>query len=215
MIRYDRKFRALALGFAALAGFVDAIGFLQSGGLFVSFMSGNSTRLAIGMVDAARIGLAAAGLIALFVGGVVLNVLFGARVTAVHRKVAAAGLVAALLAAAAIAQSLGGRMAAVALLALAMGASNAIFQRDGDVSIGVTYMTGTLVKLGHRIAGALGGEERTAWAPYLLLWLALVLGGIAGAAGALWSATASLWLAAAFAFALTGIVQRLTKDGAA
>lgn len=215
MIRYDRKFRTLALCFAALAGFVDAIGFLQSGGLFVSFMSGNSTRLAIGVVDAARVGLAAAGLIALFVLGVVLNVLFGARVRAIHRKVAATGMVAVLLVAAAVAQSLGGRTVPIALLVLAMGASNAIFQRDGDVSIGVTYMTGTLVKLGHRIAGALRGEDRTAWVPYLMLWLALVLGGIAGAAGALWSVTASLWFAAAFAFALTGIVRRLTRDGVA
>jgi uncharacterized membrane protein YoaK (UPF0700 family) len=118
------------------------------------------------------------------------------------------------LVAAAIAQSLGGGIVALGLLVVAMGASNAIFQRDGDVSIGVTYMTGTLVRLGHRIAGALRGEEGADWLPYLLLWLALVLGGVAGAAGALWSATASLWLAAAAAVALTGVVRRLTRDPA-
>lgn len=214
MTRYDRKFRALALGFAALAGFVDAIGFLQSGGLFVSFMSGNSTRLAIGAAEAARVALAAGALIALFVLGVIFNVLFAGRVATVHRKVAATGAVAAALIAAAIAQSLGGGMVALGLLVVAMGASNAIFQRDGDVSIGVTYMTGTLVRLGHRIAGALRGEDRTAWLPYLLLWLALVLGGVAGAVGAIRSTTASLWFAAAVAVVLTGVVRRLTRDPA-
>ena len=32
---------------AALAGIVDAIGYLHLGGLFVSYMSGNSTQLAV------------------------------------------------------------------------------------------------------------------------------------------------------------------------
>ena len=34
-----------------LAGFVDAVGFIASGGLFISFMSGNSTRLGIGLAE--------------------------------------------------------------------------------------------------------------------------------------------------------------------
>ena len=36
---------------SALAGFVDAVAFIQSGGFFVSFMSGNSTRMAVGFVQ--------------------------------------------------------------------------------------------------------------------------------------------------------------------
>ena len=38
--------RWMAVLLAALAGYVDSIGFLQLGGLFVSFMSGNTTRMA-------------------------------------------------------------------------------------------------------------------------------------------------------------------------
>lgn len=52
MIQYDTSFQRLAFCLAGLAGFVDAIGFLGSGGLFVSFMSGNSTRMAIGITEA-------------------------------------------------------------------------------------------------------------------------------------------------------------------
>jgi uncharacterized membrane protein YoaK (UPF0700 family) len=41
----SRRNIALACALSALAGYVDGIGFLHLGGLFVSFMSGNSTRM--------------------------------------------------------------------------------------------------------------------------------------------------------------------------
>jgi Protein of unknown function (DUF1275) len=66
----SRRNVALACALSALAGYVDGIGFLHLGGLFVSFMSGNSTRLGVSLAaghwrDAAE----AFGLIGLFVGG--------------------------------------------------------------------------------------------------------------------------------------------------
>lgn len=213
MLRYDRKYRLLALGFSALAGFVDAIGFLKSGGLFVSFMTGNSTRLAIGAAAAAPVALAAASLIALFVVGVVLGVLLGARSR--QRKVASAAVVAFLLVSAATFETIGWSAAVIGSLCLAMGASNTIFQRDGDVSIGVSYMTGTLVRLGHRIAEALRGGSRTAWTSYFCLWLSLVLGGVAGAAGFLMSPPLSLWAAAIVSALLVWVVRRLSCQSAA
>ena len=39
----------LACALSALAGYVDGIGYLHLGGLFVSFMSGNSTRLGVSL----------------------------------------------------------------------------------------------------------------------------------------------------------------------
>ena len=41
MTRLELRSRIFACLLAALAGFVDAIGFIRSGGFFVSFMSGN------------------------------------------------------------------------------------------------------------------------------------------------------------------------------
>src|SRR5882762_2844059 len=60
----------LAALLAALAGTVDAIGYLHLSGLFISFMSGNSTQLAaaLGQGDLVEVGTIAE-LIALFVLG--------------------------------------------------------------------------------------------------------------------------------------------------
>ena len=46
---YSRKGVMLAATLSALAGYVDAVGFMTLGGFFVSFMSGNSTRLGVGL----------------------------------------------------------------------------------------------------------------------------------------------------------------------
>ena len=47
----SRRNLALACTLSALAGYVDAIGFLHLGGMFVSFMSGNSTRLGVSLAQ--------------------------------------------------------------------------------------------------------------------------------------------------------------------
>jgi uncharacterized membrane protein YoaK (UPF0700 family) len=62
-----------------------------------------------------------------------------------------------------------------------MGAQNAVFAQDGEVSVGLTYMTGTLVKLGKRLTVALWGGDRFGWIPYLLLWTGLLSGAVSGA----------------------------------
>lgn len=215
MTRYDRKYQILAIGFAALAGFVDAIGFIETGGLFVSFMSGNSTRLAIDLPDASMASVAAVSLIFLFVAGVTLNVLLSG-IAGSYRKAAAASIVSMLLAAAATAQASDSRVATVALLCVSMGAANAVFQRNGDVSIGLTYMTGTLVKLGYRLADALRGGEAVAALPYLALWLSLVAGGVAGAFLHSRFPGISLWTGTGWAAALALVILKAghpaTKD---
>ena len=51
MQRYTAGEQNLAVSFAFIAGFVDSIGFIFLGGVFLSFMSGNTTRIATAAVD--------------------------------------------------------------------------------------------------------------------------------------------------------------------
>lgn len=199
MIWLNQRARMLALVLAMLAGYVDAIGFIQIGGFFVSFMSGNSTRLAVGLMHDATDWMKAAGLIAGFFLGVIAGSLTGRLAPRRHRAVL--GLVAMLLVLGAAAAGLGWAMPSALMLALAMGAENATFERDGEVRVALTYMTGTFVKAGQRIAGALLGEDKNAWMPHMALWLALVTGAVAGAAMQTHFGTAALWCAAALATA--------------
>lgn len=85
MTRYDKRVQALAIGLSALAGYVDAIGFIQLGGFFVSFMSGNSTRLGVGLIERSNNAALAGGLIALFVAGVIAGSLAG-KFAKTHRR---------------------------------------------------------------------------------------------------------------------------------
>ncbi|WP_139111528.1 DUF1275 family protein, partial [Sphingobium sp. Ndbn-10] len=92
---YDASRHMLAIGLAAQAGFIDALGFLKLGGLFVSFMSGNSTRLGVGLAKGAAVAGMAAGLVGAFVGGVLAGALV-ARRAGRWRKQAVLGLATAL-----------------------------------------------------------------------------------------------------------------------
>lgn len=208
MISYRRRERVIAIGLTALAGFVDAIGFIELGGYFVSFMSGNSTRLGVGLESGLSNALLPAALVGLFVAGVVIGTLAG-QWAGRHRPTAVVSLVAGLLATAALCSDAGYGHATVAAMALAMGAENAVFERNGEVTIGLTYMTGTLVKLGQRLTAALLGQsDRLAWTWYLLLWLGLVAGTFAGAAVYTRVGLDGLWFAALAAALLAVACQR-------
>jgi uncharacterized membrane protein YoaK (UPF0700 family) len=202
----SRRNIAFACALSALAGYVDAIGFLQLGGLFVSFMSGNSTRM--GVYLAAGNWLAAAealGLIALFVVGAA----FGSLIVlgrGIHRQPWVLLAEALLLAAAALCYALGLPNLAVATIVMAMGMENAVFQIEGGGGLGLTYVTGALVKVGQYLAVAVTGGDRLGWVPNLLLWAALAAGGVCGAVAYHWINLAAIWFAAAGAFALSAIV---------
>lgn len=192
MTGLDRRTQALAVCLSALAGYVDAVGFLQSGGYFVSFMSGNTTRMAVGIEQASGSAVIAAGLIGSFVLGAILGSLCGA-LAGTRRRSAVLLLLAAVLAGAAALDVGGARALAIGMTALAMGAENAVFEQPGGGSVGLTYMTGTLAKTGQGIAAMLLGRGGVAWVSHVALWAGLVGGAILGATlypklggGALW-----------------------------
>jgi uncharacterized membrane protein YoaK (UPF0700 family) len=63
-------------------------------------------------------------------------------------------------------------------------------------------MTGTLVRIGQRLAMAISGGDRWGWLPWLGLWAALVSGGVAGAVSYLHLGLGGLWIAAGTALLL-------------
>lgn len=181
-----------ASALSLVAGYVDAVGFMITGGFFVSFMSGNTTQLGVGVATHAATALYAFGLIAAFVLGAMAGAALG-RMAPAQRGFAILSLVAGVLLVSAALGSSGFAQLAVPLLAFAMGAENTVFAEDGEVRIGLTYMTGALVKLGKRLTAALFGEDRLGWAPYLLLWLGLAVGAALGALAYRWLGLAALW----------------------
>ena len=210
MLRYEARHRLLAYALAALAGYTDAIGFIASGGFFVSFMSGNTTRAGVGLpFGVAETGMALS-LIAAFVCGTVAGSLLGRHRGWQRRESVILLAIAALLGLACLLFGQHGVYPALLLTAAAMGAENTIFEEDGEVTIGLTYMTGTLVKTGQRIASALAGGPKWDWLPYALLWISLLTGSIAGAfAHHAWGVSA-LWGAAGAAAGL-GLWLRLAR----
>lgn len=180
MTTLNRRSIALAVSLSALAGFVDAMGFLTTKGFFISFMSGNSTRLgvAVGKNNIENMFIAG-GVIGCFVGGVILGTLIASK--SKNRKRARVLLtVSILLAIATFAWTFKIPHVGLVAMVMAMGAENAVFQQKGETNIGLTYMTGALVKCGQRIAAIFEGAPKREWAPYALLWAGLVCGAAFG-----------------------------------
>lgn len=204
MMRSGNSLRGLAFGLSALAGFVDATGFLASGGFFVSFMTGNSTQMAVALGTRQGQAGVALLLIAAFVAGVALFARL-AR-TAARPRAGLIALVGVVLAAAAGLAVAGQIWAALALTALAMGGENVAFDLEEGSRISLTYMTGTLVKLGERLAT--GGW---AWLVPLLQFLSLLAGAVGGAALFGWLGPGNLWVAAVAALVCAGVARRLDR----
>ncbi len=195
----------LACALSALAGYVDAIGYLHLGGLFVSFMSGNSTRLGVSLADGDwRNAGAALGLVVLFVIGAAAGSLV-VHSRSRHRQPWLLLIETVLLTLSALSYMFGWPVIAVAAIVLAMGLENAMFQIEGG-GLGLTYITGALVKAGQLIAAALTGGAPLDWVPNVLLWAALVVGAVLGAMAYHWINLAAIWFAAGFALALSAVV---------
>jgi uncharacterized membrane protein YoaK (UPF0700 family) len=205
----DRRTSRFAAALSATAGFVDAVGWLTSGGLFVSFMSGNVTKLGLGLAGHLDNALLGAGLLCSFVGGVVLGSLVG-RAAGRRQQRHVLWLVTGMMAlAAALLLQRALLVPAVLLLAAAMGAKNTVFAEDGEVKVGLTYMTGALVRVGKRIATALHGGDRLGWVAPLLLFLSMLAGATLGGLAFMVAGPRALWAAVAVMVGLSLYSERL------
>lgn len=206
---------ALACLLSSLAGFVDAIGFIHLGGLFVSFMSGNSTRLGVSLQEGHwREALETVGLIALFVAGAGAgNLIVLGRAS--YRQtfvLLAEGL---LLVGAALSYGFGFSALSISLIVFAMGLENAVFFTGGAGGIGLTYITGALVRVGQLAALALRGGRRWEWLPSFLQWASLVAGSVLGAFAYRLYSLDAIWFAAALALMLSAGLAFIARADAA
>jgi uncharacterized membrane protein YoaK (UPF0700 family) len=62
-----------------------------------------------------------------------------------------------------------------------MGVLNNAFRRNGEVAVGLTYMTGALVRFGQGLAARLSGSALPGWTTSLVLWLSSAAGAMLGA----------------------------------
>jgi uncharacterized membrane protein YoaK (UPF0700 family) len=165
------------------AGFIDAVGFIELGGYFVSFMSGNTTQGGAAVVEGAYpvFGLTMALVALFFIGSVI-----GAALAFSNERwgPAAVSFVVALGVSITAALVLAGVPASLAMLVLAAsaGAQNAVLPMRSTVRLGATFVTGTLYTSGQELALALQGKVPPwRWLQHLAVWFGLLGGAILGA----------------------------------
>ncbi len=165
------------------AGFVDAVGFIELGGYFVSFMSGNTTQGGAALVAGAYpvFGLTMALVTLFFIGSVI-----GAALAFSNLRWGPAAVSGAVFLGVSVTMALvlDGVPATIAMLVLAAsaGAQNAILPMRGTVRLGATFVTGTLYTAGQELALALQGKVPPwRWLQHLGIWFGLLGGATLGA----------------------------------
>lgn len=167
----------------AVAGFVDAVGFIELGGFFASFMSGASITLGISATEGEWAALShAGGIVAAFV----IAATMGSILSEIRRPWGTPAVIAleAACLSGAILMIIYGRPSSEAVFpaVAAMGIQNTALHPINGVRLGVTFMTGTLVSLSQAIGKSVLGRERLfAWAPHALIWCVFVAGAALGA----------------------------------
>lgn len=185
---YDGEAR-LSWVLAALAGILGATAFTHSAGYFVTFMTGNSQRAVLGLFgDDAWMSVTASLLILFFVAGVVIASVCRRHFWAAHPHGPTVLTTFSLIFAAGVDIMLGGwhesmlDFVPILFVVFGIGALNTSFVKDGEVSVPLSYVTGTLVKMGQGIERHLAGGKVEDWLGYFLLHASFVLGAAAGGA---------------------------------
>src|SRR5258708_18275666 len=148
----------LAICLTMTAGYLDGYGLLVLG-TYVSFMSGNTltTGVRIGQGNLLAALSPAIAVLSFLAGGFAGNLITNSRLR--YARCVLFGVIAALLT---ISSGLGNdgvwKTVQIAVLALAMGMVNPALSKVGAEAVSMTFMTGTLSKIGSHLALALKGS---------------------------------------------------------
>ncbi|APB00286.1 YoaK family protein [Nocardia seriolae] len=174
----------LASALSILAGFVGAAVYVHSIGYFVTFMTGNTERAIVANFTGDRtLALGAALIIGCFLLGVFVASVCRRRFWRDHPHGSTALATAALIVAAAVDLALAKHdigLTPVLFVAFAMGALNTSFVKNGEVSIPISYVTGTLVKLAQGVERHVAGGTARDWAGYAVQYVSFLLGALVG-----------------------------------
>jgi len=183
----------------ALAGFVDALGFLAFGGLFLASPDANSIVAAVALANGGRVALHAGGAVLALLAGVVLTSLMTVGSARFRRSIIllTTGL---LLICGFFLLYSGMTYGAILLAAAAMGAAHCVFEPDEVPLRDALLPSIQTVRLGEALAA---GKLRETRRP-LAFWLAFAVGGMLGV-GALFL-TGRWAFALAAGFALCGAI---------
>ncbi len=183
---FDSEAR-LSYVLAGLAGVLGATAFTHSAGYFVTFMTGNAQRAVLGYFrDDVILSVSAGLLIVAFVSGVVVASVCRRHFWVAHPHGPTVLTTLSLLAATVVdVLDLGWDQneldfPPIFLLTFGIGALNTSFVKDGETSVPLSYVTGTLVKMGQGIERHIAGGNLSDWLGYFLLVASFILGATAG-----------------------------------
>jgi uncharacterized membrane protein YoaK (UPF0700 family) len=182
LTRVPRAPAVFAVFVTAIAGYFDAVGYIQLGHLYVSFMSGNSTHLGMALAAGAWGDVVLAALVVgAFVLGAGLGTIVADRSEATRVGSVLLAELLVLLAAFGLALSINPDVALIGV-AVAMGMQNAAHQLIAGADIGRSFITGALFSLGQALAKVFEGNKSD-WRTIGVLavsWLAFVCGVVVG-----------------------------------
>ena len=195
---------------AALAGVLGATAFTHSAGYFVTFMTGNAQRAVLGYFRGDVLLSVSAGLLMLcFVAGVVVASVCRRHFWVAHPHGPTVLTTFSLLAATVVDVIDDGwnenlvDFAPILLVVFGIGALNTAFVKDGEVSVPLSYVTGTLVKMGQGIERHIAGGNVSDWLGYFLLFASFALGAAVGGGISLVVNGTGMLIAASVVCALT------------
>lgn len=190
----------IAVTLSAIAGFIDAHMYLHVSRVFVANMSGNMIQLGMfaGLADWRRVAGAGGAIVAFLAGVVVATIHHDRQVRRGHpvqpgtllliESLLVSGLMVLLAGLdVTIAEVRPVTYLAIVVGAFAMGLQTMALRRVGAVAVATTYGTGTIVRVGEKLAlgarGADRGSEHRRRVTIAVL-LTILVGYVAGAAGA-------------------------------